>query len=113
MEEPEYEGPTSKWNAEEALKGLVFEAALNGESEQETAGRVFRENLPLAAQAIVHVARYASNERIRLDAAKYVVERNLGRLADVQVAPIDDPFEKLLAEVIIETSNKTVESPRV
>ena len=112
MEEESYE-PSNKWDAELALKSLVFEAEMHGESEQQTASRVFRENLPLAAQAICHVARYAPNERIRLDAAKYVVERNLGRLADVQPTSTEDPFEKLLAEVVVETTRKPANDPVV
>lgn len=43
---------------------------------------IFKEAAPMAARAICHLATFSRNERVRLDAAKYVVERNLGRVAD-------------------------------
>jgi hypothetical protein len=43
---------------------------------------IFKESLPGAAASIAYLAMYDNNPRIRLEAAKYVVDRNLGRISD-------------------------------
>jgi len=63
----------------EALRDIVFGPS---SSEAETARRMFAEGLVPAVESIVHLAAFSKNDRIRLDAAKYVTERNLGKVAD-------------------------------
>jgi hypothetical protein len=52
------------------------------ETKAQSARRIFQEGAPGAAAAIVHIAMYGSNERLRLDAAKYISDRVLGRPGD-------------------------------
>lgn len=57
------------------------------------AEKVFRENLPVAAAVICGLAVNAEKETTRLNAAKYVVERVLGRV-DVARQPVEDnPYD--------------------
>jgi hypothetical protein len=91
-------GMMKDWDPDEALASLKMERQVTSESEEVIARRIFRENLVQATQAICHLATYGLNEKIRLDAAKYVVERGLGRLGED--AGNEDPFETLLAECV-------------
>ena len=50
------------------------------ETHKERSQRLLDENSPRAALAIVHLATYGHNESIRLKAATYIVDRNLGRV---------------------------------
>jgi hypothetical protein len=81
MEEDETElVDRREWISDEALAAVKMNKQLHPEeSEIEMTRRVFRENSPMAAQAIAHMAIHSSNERVRLDSAKYVVERVLGK----------------------------------
>lgn len=69
-----------------------------GETEESIAKRLFRENLIQATQAICHLAVYGLNEKLRFDAAKYVVERNLGPAG--YDGGVRDPIEDLIAEIV-------------
>jgi hypothetical protein len=91
-----------QWDPDQALESLVEEAPLYGETPEMQAKRIFKENLPLAAQSIAHTAAYSPNESVRLKAATYIVERNLGRLVDANALSTDDPFELLLADCVAE-----------
>lgn len=67
------------WVPEKAVKDLEMEKVLHGnESHVEMAKRLFRENLPMAAMSINHMALYSPREEIRLAAAKYVTEQAMG-----------------------------------
>ena len=52
------------------------------ETEEQMARRVFRRALPAAAQTICDIAENSLNDRTRLQAATYIVERNLGKVGD-------------------------------
>jgi hypothetical protein len=89
----------SEWSAEEALAGLEIDREVHGDEEATArAERIFQESLEVSVAAICHIASYSENERLRLDAAKYVVERNLGRIGEA--APLaprsEDPLEALV-----------------
>lgn len=67
------------WNPIRALHNLTMERALSGtDTPQTIAKRLFEENLPVAVMAIAHLATYSETEVIRLNAAKFVVERTMG-----------------------------------
>jgi len=68
------------WDPEAVLKAAVEERELMSLTNEEQGERIFKEHLPNAAVAICHIATHSENERLRLDAAKYVVERNLGKI---------------------------------
>jgi hypothetical protein len=90
----------AKWDPDARLEDLAKELAVSDGDQEQAALRVFQENLALAAQAITHIALYGGAERVRLEAAKYVVERNLGRLQDVDPQSATDPWDALLKEVV-------------
>jgi hypothetical protein len=61
------------------LEGAIIEAI--GDSAK-MAREMFREALIPAVKSIVDLATFDSNSKLRFEAAKYVVERNLGKVAD-------------------------------
>lgn len=65
------------------------------ESDEDATNRIFKENAAAAAQTIANIALFGRNERVRLAAAQYVVERVVGRVQDNPPAPKDDPFSAL------------------
>jgi hypothetical protein len=46
--------------------------------------------------SIVHIALYGSSERLRLDAAKYVTDRVLGRVGDDVIIGKNSPLDQLI-----------------
>ena len=92
-----------EWDAEQALANLRLEHAFEGlDDPHKVAERLFKENLSLAVMAICHLASYSSNEVMRFNAAKYVVDRSMGP-ADKMTTPTGKPaweevYEKVLTE---------------
>jgi hypothetical protein len=95
----------------EDIKALALERSVRpSESNPETAQRLFEESAPMAATEIIRLAtNRQANERVRLDAAKYVVERALGKLGEnvkpAQQNPWDDVF-KVMAKDVEDHANK-------
>jgi len=91
------------WDPDEALKGLVLQSQVEGEDETTQANRILREAAPMAAQAVVHIAKYARSDSLRFQAAKYVIERNLGTVNnESSTSPKSEtsPLEQLLGAVV-------------
>jgi hypothetical protein len=91
------------WNPFEALKNLTMERALEStNTPQQTAKRLFEENLPIAVMSICHIATYGESEAMRFNAARYVVERTMGpaeRTSTVDGRHAwDDIYEKVVSE---------------
>lgn len=84
----------------EDLAALKAEVDTFGEEESALAERLLRENLPMATMSIIKIARAGSSDRTRLDAAKYIVERNLGRLQDINPNAKKLPLESLLEDLM-------------
>lgn len=84
----------------EELKALEEERTAFQETEVQMAQRVMRQNLLGAVQSVSKLALYSQNERVRLASAQYIIERNMGRVQDNAPAPVDDPIEALLADVV-------------
>jgi hypothetical protein len=105
MDEKETEEGVDRreWISDEALESVKLNRALHPEeSLAEATRRVFRENSPIAAQAIAHIAIHDPNTRVRLDAAKYVVERVLGKPGEENPhgrTPLDALMEGIVTEV--------------
>lgn len=88
----------SYWDSDEALESVKMERTINPhETNAQLAKRLFDEAAPGAAMTLVHLARHATNENTRLNAAKYVTERVLGRV-DGDEAGEATPLESLLQE---------------
>lgn len=94
-------GSRREWVPEEALDSLVTERTMREEeSEEQLARRLLRENAGIAVHSIVHVAIHGTNERSRLDASKYILERVLGRVGDDAFGQPDSPIQSFVDEVI-------------
>lgn len=72
-----------------------------------SAEMVFRANARRAAEEIVSLALGAANERVRLDASKYVVERVMGKVPDTKDIDNKDggaPWDSVYGTVVREPS---------
>lgn len=91
---------------EQQVEALKEEAAALGKSPREMADSLLEEHLPSAILALVDMSRSSANERIRLDAAKYLTDRVLGRISDATGAdtstPLDDVIDRITSDVAAE-----------
>jgi hypothetical protein len=96
------EGPhnPSGWDPDEAVKSLAMEEHANpGEDFAERAKRLMTEHVPQAALALTHLALHSDNERIRLDAARTIMDRALGKVGDAPATDEDDPLLRVMSEL--------------
>lgn len=87
------------WLPDDAVAALNQERVFTQETPAEMARRIFKESAPNAAASIVHVALYGSNERLRLDASKYVVDRVLGRVGEDVNIGVDSPLDAMIKQM--------------
>lgn len=105
------EGDDKSWVPDDALASLVSERAINpDESEEQLTRRLFKENSASAALQIIHVSHHGTNERTRLDASKYIVERVLGKIGDDKFEGEKNPLEALM-EGVLEQAEAFANSP--
>lgn len=95
------------WMPEEELQLLAeapkAEVKMSSLEAETLAMQIFRDNLPLAAQIICDIATHSDNERTQLTAAKYVVERTMGKTPESRPpADEDNPLTRLFGNVIRE-----------
>ena len=91
----------STWDPDEALASLAAETQLFLEEDTtDAARRIFREHTAVAAMSLVHLALHSSNERVRMDAAKTVLDRSLGPIT-ATIPAGKDPFEELLDACVV------------
>jgi len=83
--------------SEEDIKNLKLEQEVTDESMVSMGQRFFEDNLPQAVLSIVKVARHSENDKLRFDAAKYIVERVLGKIQDTGTTE-KAAWEKLIDE---------------
>lgn len=82
------------------LDALVVDAQRMGLPDTQYAHTIFKRGVLGAAQTIVELAHAGSSERIRYQAATFVIERVLGRVQDNPPKDPDEPFDKLMAECV-------------
>lgn len=92
------------WDPDEARRLLnsdLEKAVYDGESDAETAKRVLKEAAPVAAARLVNLALHSMNERISLQAATYIIDRNLGRISDGSStkSEMDDALMNLVKDI--------------
>jgi hypothetical protein len=90
-------GPLSDEEAEQALVAL--------EDDASETKRVFQEAAADSARAIVRISHFGSNERTKLAASQYVIDRVLGRIQDTPTKPIDSPYASVMRGIIGELKN--------
>ena len=72
----------ASWIPEDALAEIAEERsrpAVDGETHQQYARRLMEESLPQVTKGLIFTAVHSTNDRIRLDAQKYLVDRVLGK----------------------------------
>lgn len=69
--------PAKEWNPQEALQSLVFEQQMEDGNAVAATSKLLREHALLAASSIAHLAAYSSNDRVRLQAATFIVDKTL------------------------------------
>lgn len=91
------------WNPDEAMKALAEEATILDLTPAAQAQRLMEEALPVAVAGLVHLSQFAETEKMRFDAQKYLIDRNLGtptKEGDL-AATVQDPLEQLVEDCII------------
>jgi hypothetical protein len=74
-------------------------SAVNKRYEEQLANQIFRDHVGLCAQVICEIATGSDNEKNRLTASKYVVERVLGRTPDAVVEREQDMWQDLFGSI--------------
>lgn len=93
-----------------ARDGLAVEGGITlpGDDESAKAAEIARmhliEQAPFAAAQIAQLAQHASNERVRLDASKYIVERVLGPTGQ-PTQGVKSPLEMVMSGFIKDVEN--------
>lgn len=97
----------AEWDPEKNFESLTHEVAINDGDYSKAAKRIFEESAPIAAQAITHLALYSVNEKIRLDASRYIIDRCLGRADNTPQGSGEDGdvFDKLLKDVVRDSAS--------
>lgn len=95
----------AKWDAQVALQDVVKMRSELDVPSAELTRRILDEAGPASARSIVDLALWSDNERVRLQAAQYIVNRQLGVPNDVPDnmkggAAGNQPLEDLLGEVV-------------
>jgi len=88
---------------DEDFAALAMSADPPGKYEAVTAN-LLRKHASKAAQAVVDIALNSENDRVRLDAAKYIIDRTLGRVGEERQRDEDGraPWEKVFDSVLVE-----------
>jgi hypothetical protein len=85
------------------MKALLEERDVMGDVDEATqARRLLRQALPVAVSGLVQLALYGETEKMRFDAQKYIIDRNLGgvtREGDI-AGSTQDPIEALQAKCV-------------
>jgi hypothetical protein len=85
---------------DELVDALSEERSALGTSAEAQAGKIFSDHLPAAAYAICKVAVHSDNPQLRLRAAQYIVDRQLGKaVQSVRAIADNDPLMKFLSGV--------------
>jgi hypothetical protein len=82
------------------LEQMVFGPSA---SEAAAAREIFKEGLVPAATQLVHLSQHSKNDKLRADCAKYVVERNLGKVAEKMAN--GDIWTDLLSDITVGKSD--------
>jgi hypothetical protein len=97
MSEPEgYVPPTDEEIA--ALEHSVYTTGEGALTRKDLTKKLFLENGPDAALTIIHLAKKASSETVKLRAATYIADRVLGPVGAEKSPEEDEPLEKMIAK---------------
>lgn len=92
-----------EWVPDEAIEALTVRRALQDvEDPIKMAADIIREALPLATMSMTHMAIHSPTESIRLNAAKYVMDRALGDGKDLRLPDNRPAWDKIFDSVLVE-----------
>jgi len=92
------------WVSDEEIKALAEERVIMGTDLEQQAEEILKQNLPAIVQSVVKLARSAQSETVRLNAGKYVIDRNLGRISDPEPEG-EDALKQFLGDVVSEVQS--------
>jgi hypothetical protein len=90
-----------RWNPDRIIDSLAEEKSVFGISDEKLAEKMFRENAARATDAIVWLALYSKNEKLRFDAARYITDRVLGKVNDSGLKTKNDVYDDFLESVTV------------
>jgi hypothetical protein len=96
---------STEWDSKAALESLVAETidVYQGDTVKH-AEMILHDNVALAALMIVHTIKHSPDEKKRLEASKYLIERVIGKAGEGKNAG-DDVLQSLLNEAIAQVSD--------
>ena len=89
------------WDPDSIIDALADEKSAFEMSDPQLAEKILKENSAMCAQAIVRIAVHSPNEKMRLDASKYVLERVLGRVTEQGISGAKTTFEEIMENVTV------------
>lgn len=98
------------WDQEAADAEFATLATAATASSARSAEQIFRAAAASAAQEIVNLSINAVNERIKLDASKYVIDRVMGRVAERGFTNDDDnkaPWDDIYGTTVVSEPSAT------
>ena len=90
------------WEPDKIIDGLAEEQEVFNLNEIQLAEKMLRENLPVCVDSVVWLSRNSRNEKLRFDAARYVIERVLGKVNDQGLTKKGDIYDDFLEDVVTE-----------
>ena len=109
-------GHVPDWIPEDELRLLQNQPKISpsAQDNEKLAMQIFRDNLPVAAEVIGDLMANGEKESTRLNAAKYVVERVMGRTPDNAGQAQGDVWDDLFGSVAREpTAEERAQGTRV
>jgi len=97
-------GDDDAWVTEDEIKALNAERDVMGTTLEQQAESILKENLPHVVHSVVKLARSASSETVRLNAAKYIIDRNLGKISE-PAPDTHDPLHEFMKGVVKVSDN--------
>lgn len=89
------------WIPDDALESMIMERSVHTKEDNKALSRrLIDENSPVVAHSMIWLAVHSPSERVRLDAGRYLLDRNLGRVGEEQGDQKDSPITELLESVL-------------
>lgn len=99
---------TRAWVPDEAIAELTTRRALQSEEDSiALATQIIKENVPIATMSMVHLAIHSPTESVRFNAAKYLMDRALGKVEDGMSEALKPAWELIYDKVIEEAEGYT------
>lgn len=91
------------WDPDKAMEALAEEAHILELTPVDQANRLLEEALPLAVAGLVHLSQFGETEKMRFDAQKYLIDRNLGTPSKEgdRAAGEEDPLDRLVGDCVM------------